>query len=233
MNALALNLPALSMPATDISQLQFLPPAPPSTDAPSGRARGGASRGGCAQVQSQLTALSPVAVTSQQRTSVWGLTTVAQPTLWAYMPYTQGQSVSGDFVLQDSSGVSLARVPIILPDQPGAIGIKVSSVSLKVGQPYRWFINVFCDPQKQLPPVSINGSIQRVALTSTLAHHLTIRDKAGQAVLYAQQGIWYDLLTTLAQLRRSSPQMSVYSQSWKSLIQSIGQAEVADAPIVN
>ena len=92
LNALALNLPALSMPATDISQLQFLPPAPPSTDAPSGRARGGASRGGCAQVQSQLTALSPVAVTSQQRTSVWGLTTVAQPTLWAYMPYTQGQT---------------------------------------------------------------------------------------------------------------------------------------------
>ena len=124
-------------------------------------------------------------------------------------------------------------MPIILPDQPGAIGIKVSSVSLKVGQPYRWFINVFCDPQKQLPPVSINGSVQRVALTSTLANHLTIRDKAGQAVLYAQQGIWYDLLTTLAQLRRSSPQISVYSQSWKSLIQSIGQAEVADAPIVN
>ena len=50
--------------------------------------------------------------------------------------------------------------------------------------------------------------------------------------LYAQAGIWYEALATLAELRRSKPNDSVLISAWESLLQSVGLDTVAKEPII-
>lgn len=226
---------AMPLGLTRIANVRFTPPPPPPGDAPAGRARGGASRGDCAQVQPQLTALAPIATTTKQKTSVWGLTTEAYPTIWVYIPYTRNLTTPVEFVLQDANGNAHYKTQVALPNQAGIVGIKVpdSVTPLVVGQRYRWFFNVFCDAAKQLPPVSINGSIQRVALNPTLTKQFNNATLPQQIELYAANGIWYDTLTTLAMLRRSNPQDTSIAQAWRSLLQSIGRNDIAEAKLLN
>lgn len=229
--------PVSSMPLefTKIANVRFTPPPPPPGDAPAGRARGGASRGDCVQVQPQLTALAPIATTMQQKSSVWGLTTAAYPTIWIYVPYTRNLTTPVEFVLQDANGKAHYKTQVALPNQAGVVGIQIPNTvaPLIVGQRYRWFFNVFCDAQKQLPPVSIDGSIQRVALSPVLTKQLNTVTLQQQIELYAANGIWYDSLTALAMLRRSKPQDPAIVQAWRSLLRSVGHDDVAEAPLPN
>lgn len=223
---------ASSMPLdlAKIATVQFTPPPPPPEDAPAGRARGGASRGDCTQVQPQLTAIAPIATTAKQKTSVWGLTTAPHPTVWIYLPYTR-TTTPIEFVLQDAIGTPIYSTPIALPSQAGIVGIKIpDSVTLTVGQRYRWFVNVFCDPEKQLPPVSIDGSIQRIALSPVFTKQLNSSTQQ-QVETYAANGIWYDLLTTLVILKQSNPQDPAIAQAWQNLLQSIGYKDIATKPL--
>lgn len=226
---------AMPLGSTRIANVRFTPPPPPPGDAPAGRARGGASRGDCTQVQLQLTALAPIAITTKQKASVWGFTTEAYPTIWVYVPYTRNLTTPVEFVLQDANGNTHYKAQVALPNQAGVMGIKVpnSVTPLAVGQRYRWFFSVFCDAAKQLPPVSINGEIQRIALNPQLTKQLNNTTLQQQIELYADNGIWYDTLTILAMLRRSNPQDATIAQAWRSLLQSIGQNDMAEATLSN
>lgn len=228
-------LSSMSSGVKKLTNLKFVPPPPPTVDAPTGRSRGGASRGACVQVQPQLTAIAPIVTTTKQKTSVWGLTIADRPTIWVYVPYTRKLAIQAEFVLQGANNNLLSRTSVTLPTQAGVVGIKIpdSVAPLIVGQRYHWFFVVFCDTEKQLPPVSINGSIQRVALNSGLTRQLAQSNLLQQVETYAANGIWYDALTTLVQLWRANPQDYAIQQAWENLLQSAGQSEVAKAPIAN
>jgi hypothetical protein len=49
--------------------------------------------------------------------------------------------------------------------------------------------------------------------------------------LYAENGIWHDALTQLAQLRRSHPQAKNFRNDWQKLLTDIGLEELANKPI--
>ena len=229
---------------TRASRPVFVMPEPPAgLSTISGRRRGMGSRNDCPAVETPLTALVPfqerVATSKQTNTStsvdVWGLTTSERPMFWFYVPYTKG---SAEFVLQDSEENEIYQNKnIALKAKSGVIGISLPSTvtPLQIGKTYRWFFKIRCNQQQTMSvPIFVEGDIQRVNLHPSLEQQLQrTTDPRQKIAIYAANGIWFDALTMLGQLRLANSNDASLAADWQSLLQSIKLDNIAEFPLVN
>lgn len=228
---------------SEILVMHFVPPPPPDRGAPSGRPRGGASRGNCPSVSQPLTALVPATqktlgkeqVRNSSLTtyeSVWGLTVIEHPTFWFYVPYPLTLKLPIEFVLQDERGNYVYKISFTATEtQPGIVRFQLPSTvaPLEVGKMYHWYFLIDCDRDA---PVSVDGWIQRVPMSPTFMSKLQKATPLQQVALYADNSIWYDALTTLAELRIANPSDdATLSNQWVSLLKSVGLDAIAHEPI--
>jgi Domain of Unknown Function (DUF928) len=222
----------------------FVPKTPARLSTISGRRTGMGSRDNCPAVPTALTALVPLR--EEQKVSkqtdkpisgiVEGLTTSERPTFWFYVPYTKDLTASAEFILQDSAGNDISRNAIALPPKPGVIGVSLpSNASLQVGKTYRWYLKVRCNQRQTASvPIYVEGDIQRVNLDSHVMQQSEAAVSPRQKVaIYASEGIWFDSLTMLAQLRQKNPNDASVAWDWQSLLRSVNLDNVATAPLVN
>lgn len=232
------------VPKPKASRPVFVPPTPPPGLGPiSGRRGGMGSRNDCPAVETPLTALVPiqerVASGKQTNTStvvdVWGLTTSERPTFWFYVPYS---NMNAEFVLQDTEENEIYKNQnITLTAKSGVIGISLPSTvtPLQVGKTYRWFFKIRCN-QKQTTsvPIYVEGDIQRVKLNPILEQQLQeATDSRQKIAIYAANGIWFDALTALGQLRLANSHDGSLAADWQSLLQSVKLENIAAFPLVN
>lgn len=208
-----------------IASVQFVPPPPPDQGYPPGSLRGGASRGDCPPVATPLTALAPAE-------SVWGLTTRDRPTFWFYVPYSLTDDRPATFVLLDADRNYVYETSNIRSTQAGIIQITLPPhvPPLEINQRYQWTLMIGCEADN---PIFTQGSIERIAPTAALSDRLARSTPAEQAVLFANQGIWYDALTTLAELHSANPTDQTVISDWHSLLQSVGLSDLADQPLID
>ncbi|MDZ7961272.1 MAG: DUF928 domain-containing protein [Aulosira sp. DedQUE10] len=220
-----------------------LPKTPARLSPISGRRTGMGSRDNCPAVTTALTALVPLR--EEQKVSkqadkpisaiVGGLTTSERPTFWFYVPYTQELTANAEFILQDSAENDIYRNAIALPPKPGIIGVSLpSNASLQVGKTYHWYFKVLCNQQQTATvPIYVEGDIERVNLDSRIMQQLeTAVDLQQKVAIYAQEGIWFDSLTMLAQLRQKNPYDASVAEDWQSLLRSVNLDNVTTAPLV-
>ncbi|MBW4572865.1 MAG: DUF928 domain-containing protein [Tolypothrix carrinoi HA7290-LM1] len=231
-------------PQQRTSQPVFVFPKTPARLSPvSGRRTGMGSRDNCPAVTTALTALVPLR--EEQRVSkqtdkpisgiVGGLTTSERPTFWFYVPYTQDLTASAEFILQDSAENDIYRNALSLPTKPGVIGVSLpSNASLQVGKTSRWYLKVRCNQQQTASvPIYVEGDIQRVNLDSRVMQQLEAAvDPRQKVAIYAANGIWFDSLTMLAQLRQKNPNDASVASDWQSLLKSVNLDNVTTAPLV-
>ncbi len=205
------------------------PPPPPNLGDPSDRGQGGGSRGSC-DAYKPVTALLP-------RSQSWGLTTQSHPTLWLNLPKGIAAQVPLELVLQDAQGKSLFKKIWKAPETPSgiiAIPIPIEAPALQLNQSYRWAISIYCDAENPDTPVTVRGAIDRTALSPTAAAQLaTLPLAIDQAALYAEQGIWYDAITTLGLARRSTAPSANYPATiaWKDLLKQAELQNLISAPL--
>ncbi|MFN6487519.1 MAG: DUF928 domain-containing protein [Nostoc sp. DedQUE03] len=233
-----------TLPQGRTSRPVFVLPKIPARLSPiSGRRTGMGSRDNCPAVTTALTALVPLQ--EEEKISkqtdkpisaiVGGLTTSERPTFWFYVPYTQELTASAEFILQDSSQNDIYRSVIAPPPKPSIISISLpSNASLQVGKTYHWYLKVLCNQQQTASvPIYVEGDIQRVNLDSRMMQQLQTAVALQQKVaIYAQEGIWFDSLTMLAQMRRKNPHDASVASDWQSLLKSVNLDNVATVPLV-
>lgn len=211
-----------------------------------GNREGGAVRGvrGCNRVNKPLTALMPVirepSGETRPRTtplasaqSVWGLTVSERPNFWFYVPYTLTSTDSIEFVLQDEQGNELYQAKFSgAQTSPGIVGVQLPSPvpPLEVGKLYHWFFFVNCGSSE---PVFVEGWVQRTSLSSELQAQLEQATPQDKAKLYANNGIWFEALTTLAQLREKKLDDAQVLANWKELLESVGLQAIVSEPIMS
>lgn len=231
-----------AQPLSGVLAMQFVPPPPPDRGTPSGRPRGGASRGNCPAVSKPLTALVPAtqktlgekpARVSALNTyeSVWGLTVAEHPTLWFYVPYSLTPKLPIEFVLQDEHGIYVYKTSFTaIGTQPGIVRFDLPSTiaPLEVGKMYHWYFLIDCSADNS---TEVDGWIQRVAMNPTFTSQLQKATPLQQVELYAKHGIWYDALTALAKLHIANPNDATLSNDWVSLLDSVGLEAIAHEPI--
>jgi hypothetical protein len=199
--------PAQKRPAKSI---RFVPPTPPDPGEPGGRGQGGGSRGACRPYQS-VSALVPQ--------SGWGLTTSDRPTLWFNLPQGLEEGVVMEWVVRDKTGNSIVKTRLKAPKTPpGVISLSVPPTpALKVNQPYRWTFSIYCDPQEPDQPLIVRGRIQRSVLSPQLQAQIASAAPLEKAALYAENGIWYDSLTTLG-LQLQTQKDPTIAAAWTALL---------------
>ncbi|OCR01449.1 hypothetical protein BCD67_21820 [Oscillatoriales cyanobacterium USR001] len=185
----------------------------PPKGAPGNR-EGASGRGDCTVVgKAPLTALIP-------GTNI-GLTIAERPTFWFYVPYQSNPRILVEFSLTDDRENTVYKAAFQLMDTPGIVGINLppNTPGLEVGKTYRWELKIVCDPANPREFESVDGAIERVRLEESLKQKIDRVNGRDRVLIYAQNGLWYDTLTNLIQLRRQNPKDAQLAKDWEDLLQ--------------
>ncbi|MDJ0743342.1 MAG: DUF928 domain-containing protein [Xenococcaceae cyanobacterium MO_167.B27] len=162
-----------------------------------GQQTAGEGRGQCNSSEFPLTALVP--------TSNWGKTIKEHPTFWFYVPSYSRPVSEIEFVLQDQDRRNLWKKRLFMNETSGYLNVSLpeNQPGLETGKWYRWYLKVYCDREKNSPPVVVYGWVTRVEMDSTLSSQL----QSGQAKphkVYSKSGIWFDAIDSILSLKRYS-----------------------------
>jgi hypothetical protein len=112
--------------------------------------------------------------------------------------------------------------------------LEASQTNKKV---YHWFfkVKVRCNPQQPAELHFVEGWIERIKLNTNIADNFEQLTPLQQAVIYAENGIWHNTLTTLAELRlnNQSSNKSNLTINWTNLLRSVDLENLADYPLVD
>lgn len=217
---LAILLTGLGFPASTSAQ-QYIPP---NRGLP-GRREGGGTRGGCVTTQPTLTAFIPE--------THYGTTTRAYPSFFWYLPQTTAEFA--EFILLNAEDEEVYSTTFPLTGTEGIVRLDLPATedqpALEVGQDYHWYFALVCDAVDRSGDILTEGWIQRIEPDAALTTQLEQSADREHPALYAQSGIWYDALATLADLRQSPSDAAVFQTQWNNLLESVGLESFSDAPI--
>ncbi|KYC42409.1 hypothetical protein WA1_20810 [Scytonema hofmannii PCC 7110] len=226
---------AAEVQATKVQPIILAQKFPPNGE-PTGRRRGGTSRGeNCPDLETPVTAIVPGDENNNK--SLFASTVAEYPTFWVYLPKLPDNLRSGEFVLQDEQGQDIYRTPLTLPRKPGALSIALPSnpkYALKLNSKYQWFFRVYCNNKQQIPSdyFFVDAWLQRVALTPNLQQELN-KAKAKEHTVYTANNLWYDAITSLGERRRDNPNDRLLAEEWAKLLKTMGLLELAQEPILH
>jgi hypothetical protein len=215
-------------------------PASSAPRAPTGRRSGGAGRGPLCPaylntaIQAIVLVQSGDKVATQATVSdlVWGRTIAAHPTLWFYVPYQAGELQFAKFVVLDENQQLVTPSPVILTlkDTPGIVSVRLP-MPLSIDQSYRWYFSIVCSTEKPSRNPGVRGWIERVEPSQELQAALRSTDTALAYRAYAEQGIWYDMVTDLMKQRQSRPKDSELQADWLGLLELLNASTLENVRI--
>ena len=187
----------------------------------------GGSRTDCILGEKSLTALIPV--TPEKL----GLTIASRPTFFFYIPQTK--AVDADFSLQDEKGNIIYKTTFKLSKTSGVMSLPIPNIAtspeLQVNKSYKWTFSLVCNAENRADDQYVQGFIQRVSRPDLVAKVEKTALKQRPSV-YAEAGIWHEMLTTLAELRRANPNDAALTAEWRSILDSVGLKDVDQEPLV-
>lgn len=201
------------------------------------RDRGSAgSRGECPppeDSQRSLTALVPLLQTTVNGAPAkipFSTTAETHPTFWFDFPYSADVIHSIRFVIVDEIGVPIATepVPVAIQANPGLLSVKwpTDEAPLELEQSYRWFLLVDCQ-SPGTTDLFLEGIVRRMPMPAALQQRLTGVTSREQVFLYANESLWHEALTGLAELRRGDPSNPSLATDWQDLLESVELPVVA------
>jgi hypothetical protein len=222
------------------SQTSIIRFTPPRDDDDSLDTASGGTRGTCAQTAA-TTAPEMAALIPQTNR---GLTLKSHPTFFLYVPPISAHEIL--FTLKDENDNIRYQKIVSLSETQGIVSIDLptSESPLEIGKTYQWFAIALCQSNQDQPNSNselvytlndpwVQGWVRRVEPNPTLIHQLDQKASLELAAVYAANGIWFDTLATLAELRRAQPNNSTLAQEWSTLLNSVGLDAIASEPLVD
>lgn len=200
---------------------------PPNRGLP-GRREGGGTRG-CWTVNSSSATPNLTAVVPDRN---FGYTTQAHPSFFVYVPPAYAERAkAAEFVLSDSQGnpvysVTFQTVPGDNPITRLDLPQEANVAPLAIGEDYQWSFSLICDLTDRSADFVVDSWIQRIEPDAALAIALQGARPEQYPELYAGAGIWYDALTSIVDLNRSTD-VAVTTAQWQTLLNSVGLDNLA------
>ncbi|MEB3293398.1 MAG: DUF928 domain-containing protein [Synechococcales bacterium] len=218
---------------------------------PTGYRQGAIARSAiCAQPEKTLTAIVPapqVGESLDRNSLPVDYSSRDYPTVWMHVPATT-PGTAAHLTVQQATGDKTRRqiysTPLILSGQSGFIGVQLprSLPAMQVGQRYLWQLRLPCgNPNKPETHPVIGGWIERVdpqqlaqqqGKPTEFLQQLAIAPTTEIPLLYAELGIWQDVLTGLAELRLNNPTDRQITQDWQDLLSQTGMEALASSPVL-
>lgn len=160
-----------------------------------------------------------------------GISMADYPTLLVYIPDVALEGLEGKFILRNEQEevIYSKKIPLKVPDSIVSIAISDDPVlpPLDIGKLYSWEFLIIFDQEDWSDTTYVGGSIERIAPNSDLNNRLKTASPEAQPAIYATNGIWYEAVSTLAQLRCSAPNDSTLASDWESLLKQVGLPEIS------
>lgn len=157
----------------------------------------------------------------------WGSTAAANPTFWLYIPHKIDSSLPLELVLRDVKYDVVYRQIFRITQGEGIVSLQIPKETspLQVGNQYKW--QFFCKNY------SNDGWIARVALEKEVEEQLQQATPRERVLIFAQQGLWFETFTELAELRRKSTNAQL-DKDWLSLLEHpmVRLQEIASEPLL-
>jgi len=100
-------------------------------------------------------------------------------------------------------------------------------VRLKTGSLYRWYIALVPDSNRS-KDILAGGLIERIELAGALRARVNQASKAELPFVYADEGIWYDALSSISDTIDADPNNSNLRAQRASLLEQVQLQEIAD-----
>jgi len=237
--SVAAILPSLSAPrqanSAPILLSQNVNFKPPDVTAPDNR-QAGTHRGSC-RPELSIPCICPreLSIIPLIPPSNRALTVAESPTFFAYVSQA---STPVEFTLQtkDTQGTKIYQTTFTV-DKPGIVGVSIpadgdNKKSIEVGKEYQWSFAVACNPEDRSGDYYVEGFVQRIEPKPSLKSDLEKPDPMARAIAYAENEIWYDTVTAVAELLREAPDDAMLTAEWRQLLQSQRLGSIADRPLV-
>jgi Domain of Unknown Function (DUF928) len=163
----------------------------------------------------------------------FSLTLSEYPTFLLYIPNPISSPQVAEFILEDETTKTreeIYRTEFQVTKGEGIVSFRLpeDAPPLELGQKYRWRFKLFCQDNASKFS-SDNGVILRTALATELPDAI-----AEKLDVYAQNGIWHELLVELVQLRCTNPQDEEITATWTTLLQhpAVGLERLVSIPIL-
>ncbi|MEA5464366.1 DUF928 domain-containing protein [Leptothoe sp. PORK10 BA2] len=150
-----------------------------------------------------------------------GTTTAEHPTFLAYIPQTSAQQVF--LTMEDEDNNYFYHTTFPLPDQAGIVSFTMPDMapSLKPEKYYKVSLAMMCGAILDPNDPVVEGWIKRVELDLPLSPDQGQDTALERSALYANNGLWFDAITALADLLRSQPDNPDIIDAWEELLQSV------------
>ncbi|MCG8363601.1 MAG: DUF928 domain-containing protein [Pseudanabaenales cyanobacterium] len=193
---------------------------PPADDGAPEYTAGGASRGRCPGEVAYATPLT--------RNSHYGLTASTRPSIFLHIPQTTVQEVF--FSLKDEDNNHLFQTRFAIPSNSGVVRFDLPDTApeLSPDTEYKWSFVLLCNNRLRPDSPRIEGWVQ-FKQDPNLMEQAAAMDFLERAILYGEQGIWFDTLTALAELRQLQTQEPT---TWTEFLESAGLTAIATEPLV-
>ncbi|WP_254564852.1 DUF928 domain-containing protein [Oscillatoria sp. HE19RPO] len=199
--------------------------APPGETAPATSISGG-SRGDEGTLSQGGPGLEAVALLPSTQ---HGRTISARPTFFVYVPPTATEKVF--FSIQDQEGNHHYQTTLDINGGGSIVSFTLpeSAPELAMDTDYLWFF-VPLDASGKLQPdsYSVTGWVKRVEAIDTAPD----AEALSLATAYAEAGVWYDTLTTLAVARVNQPDNLTLAEEWRNLLGQVGLEAIAASPLM-
>lgn len=196
---------------------------PPRRGRPSRRESGATRSASC-----QATAKVPFTAIVPENN--FGLTTSGRPTFF----WASGYSQPMELQVIDQTTKAIVWRQVIRAEQPGIVSVQMPAdrPELVPDREYRWYITVQCSARQSSANPVISSYIQRIIPPPSLTAQLHQAKPPQQPEIYAAEGIWFETLVSLADLRRAQPNQPDLKADWKSLLELVGLGDLANQPLV-
>jgi hypothetical protein len=145
------------------------------------------------------------------------------PTFWVYIPSPSDQVYIGEFLLLDNNDEIIYQKPVTLPQQAGIIGLELPKTVIPSEGEYNWYFRIY-DNQDNLS-LFVRAVVELIQLEPEIIQQIQMASSSQERLnLYAEHGLWYDIITLLAQEQGSA---------WVDLLESepMNLGDFAEEPI--
>jgi Domain of Unknown Function (DUF928) len=160
-----------------------------------------------------------------------GLTVAERPTFWVYLPQTSAKQVVLSVQTEDASEHAQWVFPA--PEQSGIFSVQppADAPALKVGATYQWAVVLVCGERPNPNDPAIAAWVKRVPPSPAPSPLLSPETPLDQVSRNAEQGLWYDMVTALAQERKSQPNSSILTEVWADVLNAQGLEPISQEPL--
>lgn len=139
-------------------------------------------------------------------------------------------------------GQVVYHTTISLTGVPGIIRFTVPPTqnlpALEIGQHYFWQLKLVPEgyqksPKLEEPLPVVTGWVQRINLDPSLRTQLNQTSLQARTAIYANHGIWNDVLATLSELGCSNRNSPTSRSEWRSALKALNLESLAGKPLVN